>query len=860
MLRCMPFAEEYASRALPWLRRHRAEILDVLALGVALLAVDRYVAALTLWAGLCALAPAVLVPARPPAPGASPMSSFLTGLPRRAGSFALVAVLFLFLFSLPARSLWFGPGWLALVLAVEWDWAPLLARLKRVSEWIERNRNPRAEGALRALLVVLLPLWLMRGFLSTLVQGGGDAGWYGAVLADMVAQVRAGVFPVWVGQSAFQFNGSISPVRIAPAFNYLGALLDALTLHRLGTVALLNLLLVSIAVAAMASCYLCLRALLPRARWFALALSALFVACPAVVGLPYNAELYMSWTTLPLIPVIWFATVRSFQPERERGALILLGAALGLSWWGHSPIALWSTLLAACTQVGRVAATRARCVDWAAAAGAALLFSAIAAYPIGSVLFFPPEKGVNLSEVQRALPGTIVDFIGAGFPGAVLPLSPVGRSEGDIQFGYALWGLLLFCLAYEYRSTRIEGRVLLVAAFVLALLLLPIPVLSLLLWKIVPAFVRNPTGNWAAPRLYLLMAAATIFAAAVGAAEGLPTDGRRRRWLALLVGCGCLWSFIQAGNFAAESHVIAISPTASVDRLSPENLQLTRYSYGMFPRLPSSFTHGVADPRLENHLLSKDSFSRIAANGDAALATGKTVDSEGFVKRRHGDSDFIELEHPMSVEPGHSYLIELSFRHPEYAIGVLQVSGHGLFREYGLPEHGGPRAFGVGGLHADSFPIWTSAAEAQEFNIRFFPSGDITMEHGLHFSEEARLVSFDPEALPVRVDSWIPYSARVTSPAPAWLETPRMFQPGYLASVDRQPAPIRKSEDGFVCIAVPAGDSRVTLTYVPPAGLKALFWISALAILGSVALGAAACLGRTAAGRTSGGSAKPAAA
>ncbi len=552
----------------------------------------------------------------------------------------------------------------------------------------------------------------------------------------------------------------------------------------------------------------------------------------------------MSWTTPPLILVILFATALSFQPARERGALLLLGAALGLSWWGHSPIALWSTLLAACTQVSRVVIWQARGVDWLAAAGAALLFGAIAAYPVGSVLFFPPETGVHLSEVQRALPGTIVDFIGAGFPGAVLPLSPVGRTEGDIQFGYALWALLLFCLAYEYRATRIEGRDPATCAFVFALLLLPIPGLSFFLWKIVPAFVRNPTGNWAAPRLYLLMAAATVFRR--GGQLGGRRAGRRvRRPLGLRfsVTCGCVWSVFQAGNFAAESHVIAISPNAGVDRLSPENLQLTRYSYGMFPRLPSTFTHGVADPRLENHLLSKDTLKPIAANGDAALSSGKTVISEAFVKRRHGDSDFIELEHPMSIEPRHSYLIEMSFRHPEYAIGVLQVSGRGLFREYGLPEHGGPRAFGVGGAHPDSIPIWTSAAEAQEFNIRFFPSGDITMEHGLHFSEEARLVSYNPDALPVRVDSWIPYSARVTSPVPAWLETPRMYQPGYLAWVDRQPAPTRKSDDGFVCIAVPAGDSQVTLAYVPPAGLRTPFLgFRADDPRGRRALGAAVCL------------------
>ncbi len=216
----------------------------------------------------------------------SDLRNFADLLPRGSAAavvacVAVIAALFLFLFSLPARSLWFGPAWLALVLADRMGLGYFPGPHETCMRGIERHRIP-AEGVLaRVPRRSLLPIRL-RGFLSTLVQGGGDAGWYGAVLADMVAQVRAGVFPVWVGQSAYQFNGSISPIRIAPAFNYLGAFLDALTLHRLGTVELLNLLMLSIAIAGMASCYFCLRALLPKARWLALALSTLFLACPAV--------------------------------------------------------------------------------------------------------------------------------------------------------------------------------------------------------------------------------------------------------------------------------------------------------------------------------------------------------------------------------------------------------------------------------------------------------------------------------------------------------------------------------------------------------------------------------------------------
>ena len=72
------------------------------------------------------------------------------------------------------------------------------------------------------------------------------------------------------------------------------------------------------------------------------------------MGIAYNSDLYMSWTTAPLVPLVWFATIRSFQDKGRMGTMLLLGSALGLCWWGHSPIALWSTLLAGAAQAARV--------------------------------------------------------------------------------------------------------------------------------------------------------------------------------------------------------------------------------------------------------------------------------------------------------------------------------------------------------------------------------------------------------------------------------------------------------------------------------------------------------------------------
>jgi len=834
MLYRVSTAEAFAKIALSWLRRHRLEVADALSFCVAVGTVGRFITTLPFPAVACALFAAIMLPSRPQNKALTRTRAFLSGMSRRLVLLAAVGIAWLYFWNLSAKCLWLGPIWIGIAWIASWDWSPFLAWARMALAWIERNRSPRAEGVMRIAIVLALPFWLMRGFLAPYLQGGADAGWYGAVLADTMEQVRSGVFPVWAGQSAFQFNGAISPVRIAPAFNYIGALLDTVSLHSLGPVALLNLMLTAVAVTGTVSAYLCLRALLPGRRWLAVGLTVLFMACPGVLGIAYNGDLYMSWTTLPLIPLIFLGTVFSFRPERERQALLLLGVSLGLCWWAHPPIALWALLLAGCAQVARVSACRGRSVQWGVALQACLIFGAIAAYPIGSVLFYPPQQGQHMSAVQLALPGVIVEVIRDAFPGTVLPMSAVGRSPGDFQFGYGLWALLFFCLYYEFRNARLDIRVLLVEAAFLAVLLLPIPVISFLAWKIVPAFIRNPTGNWAAPRLYLPMAAATVFAVAAVSGTGLAERSRRGRLLAILVAIGCVWSLPEAGKFAAEARVIALDPTAMIDKLSPENLQLTRYSYGMFPRLPSTFTHGVTDPQLENHLLSRDSFAPMIANADAALTSGRRVASGWFVKRRHGDSDFIELESPLHIEPGLPYLLQLVVQRPEDAIGVLQITGRDFFREYGLPEHGGAKAFGVGGDHSSVIPIWTTKGAPEELRIRFFPSPPLTLDQGLQFANEVRLLEYDPSALPIRVISWIPYAASIQSRAPAWLETPRMYQPGYAAWVDDAPALVSKSPDGFVCVAVPAGKSSVRLSYVPPTGLRLLFWLSFLSSAGVV--------------------------
>ena len=72
----------------------------------------------------------------------------------------------------------------------------------------------------------------------------------------------------------------------------------------------------------------------------------------------------------------------------------------------------------------------------------------------------------------------------------------------------------------------------------------------------------------------------------------------------------------------------------------------------------------------------------------------------------------------------------------------------------------------------------------------------------------------------------MPLRARVQSPAPALLETPRMSVPGYVATVNGVNAPVHKSQQGLVTFPVPAGESRVVLRFVGPLALRIAFWLS----------------------------------
>lgn len=62
-----------------------------------------------------------------------------------------------------------------------------------------------------------------------------------------------------------------------------------------------------------------------------------------------------------------------------------------------------------------------------------------------------------------------------------------------------------------------------------------------------------------------------------------------------------------------------------------------------------------------------------------------------------------------------------------------------------------------------------------------------------------------------------------------------MYQTWYRALVNGAPGQVRESPLGLVMVGVPAGESRVVLTFEAPFGLKAAFYLSLAAAFGWVA-------------------------
>jgi hypothetical protein len=670
----------------------------------------------------------------------------------------------------------------------------------------------------RILALAAVAAWLLHPFATSRQVGAGDALWYANMLADFCLQLRAGIFPVFVGQTEFAFNGAVYPLRVAPLYQHLGGLLDLLTGHHLGWFTLQHLTVIVCGVAGIFSCYFSLCAVARNHRWQAAAFATLYLSCPGLLGTIYTQDLYMTWMTVPFAPLAVYGIVRTFERD-DLVAQLWLAAPLAALWLAHSPIALWFTLIAFGTQCVRLLTMHRTVAAWKRAALGAVLFAALGSYPFVSVASLQIPGTASAVTAGLAQQERITNVIREVFPAVLFPLSEHARALSDLQLGYALWLVLVGSLtAATFGTMRRDVKLLLAASGLLLALVLPVPLLTDWLWAHLPEQIKRVTFYWPMHRFYLVLAAVLALIGQLASSPWIPRSRHVRFALNIGLSIACGWSLFESRQFIRAASDRTSSAVDSVRRQRPENLLLMNHAYGLFAALPPRFSNGVIDPRAEVRLTDRDTLAPLPSWSSHPVQTGR------FVGTPDANPGILNLQPLLRLAPGRRYQLEFTWSDHEYR-GVLQLVGRELFREYALPASGQPLAFGAGEPRSNAITLWSTQPDGDEILVRFIPTAP-----GAKAADFASFASFslneiEPVVSTVEIQSFLPLRIVAKPTSPVWLETPRMAVPGYRAVVDGREGEIAPSAEGLVQVSLPPGTHTVTLSFVGPWGLRFAYWV-----------------------------------
>ncbi len=682
----------------------------------------------------------------------------------------------------------------------------------------------KASEVARVGVLALAAGWLLHPLATGRRFGGGDALWYAQMLGDFATQVRHGFFPVFAGQTDFAFNGAVYPLRVAPLYQHLAALLDLLTFHSLGIFALQHLTLIACGAAGMFGAYATLCWIAPSRRWPAVGFAVLYLSCPGLLATVYAQDLYMTWMTVALAPFAAYGIARTFRHDDLRSQLVL-GASLASLWWAHSPIALWFTLVAAASQLVRIAALRFPRGGVGRGRAGATVFAALAQYPFVSVASLGSPGDPSPAAVPLDNPGAIAEYIRSAFPAALLPIGRDVSGLGALQLGYGLWAVFLASLAVLSLRRRLDLAVLLGASGLLLFLMIPVPGLNRLLWGLMPGAVLRITYYWPMQRFYLI-AAALLAAAGQIAWDASPprSKGTRVLFAVSLLAC-CSWSLLQARPFLLSAKAGTLSAADTSRSLRPENRILMNHAYGLFAGLPPHFSNGVVDPRSEARLVPSPT----------AGAQGRMIMSGQLTGKVDANPGILDLHPTLHLDPGRRYQVKIGFSHGGVP-GILQCIGRTLFREYGLPSSGEALSFGSGPSNSPFMDLWTTDPAGDDVEFRFIPDQPGPKAAALSAFGSFEFRELTPGGEPIEVISLEPFTARVRTQTTALLETPRMYMPGYRATVDAHPVSPIRSPDFLAEIEVPPGEHLVTLAYRGTLLLRLSYWGALLGWAGALYL------------------------
>jgi hypothetical protein len=233
------------------------------------------------------------------------------------------------------------------------------------------------------------------------------------------------------------------------------------------------------------------------------------------------------------------------------------------------------------------------------------------------------------------------------------------------------------------------------------------------------------------------------------------------------------------------------------------NFTLTRSSYLMFGSTPPYFSDGHADPEFELRLLDKRQ-AVIEDNASAVVNAALARPQPSFQVHPPGE---------MTTDGTHDYL--LKFNIPAKAPGSIVVRSNTLDQAYFLPDSGSSRAFGSDSQSSRTLAIRVAGKPIESVSIAASPD-----------RVSVQAIPFNEAMLPIKLKNLIPLVADIDSPVAGFLETPRVFIPGYRGTVNGVLTSLVCSAAGLVAVPISAGHQHVVVDYPGSMILKLLYFTS----------------------------------
>lgn len=691
---------------------------------------------------------------------------------------------------------------------------------------VERRTFDLREG-LRWSAIQLLAVYAIHPYARAANVGAGDAYHYTLMAADYIGQLRAGIFPVLVGQTDFAFNGGIHTVRTAPYYVHFCGLLDVLTLRTLPVFALTNLALVVSAAAGGVGMYAALRRYVPNRKWTALGLAGLYILSPAILAPLYEGDMIATFMTVPILPWLMLGLASAPDDGAAWRPWLLQALALSALWLAHPPIAFWAAILALGACVVMLAQRSLTLKSAAPIACAAILLASLSCYEFVSVhtLQLPPDSNTRANDVA-----SILDNIARNWKASYQPLNVQANNLlGDLQLGYSL---LACALAGTLALRTRKSAVLLLAAVIVFLsLLAPIPGVTAWLWARVPQEVLSVTNAWPMQRFYPILAGLAVFAAMTGLSQLSHRNRRQAALLALGFTAGLGWSLKEAHKFFARAYNDTATPEQSALLIRPENVTLTRSSYMLFGFYPDYYSDAAMEPFLETRLIDARTLSEFA-DGSSRLPGFPAPPTSTFEMHENPDGT---MDRTIPFGPRSTYVLRFDFlgRKPD---GHLLITDRTLFRDYALPSSGREKSFGSGPKNARVIAIRNAALQPDQVVLRD-AYGD-SAPRGPGPPPAFARVAVDDYSVGehvIELLSLMPFHARVRTDRESVLETPKMEIPGYRAIVNGLGVDIVKTENGCVGVPLRPGTNDVLIDYPGSPALRGSYALSLCCWLATLA-------------------------